>query len=141
LIRPMSSSVEATKRMLAVRRRGTDCELKLAFELARLNIVFEQHVPVLTDWKLEPDFVFRAAKLAIFVDGCFWHGCPAHGSIPRANREWWKEKIAANKQRDRRNVRRLKANGWMARRFWAHESSHKIVSTVLTLLQQRAGAD
>jgi DNA mismatch endonuclease (patch repair protein) len=60
-------------------------------------------------------------RVAIFVDGCFWHGCPVHGSIPRTNRGFWQSKLEKNKQRDRVVVRELKSRGWKPLRVWQHE--------------------
>jgi DNA mismatch endonuclease (patch repair protein) len=68
-----------------------------------------------------PDFIFRAARLAVFVDGCFWHGCPLHGSIPVTNREFWTSKLVRNKKRDRRVGRELAKLGWRVLRIWQHE--------------------
>jgi DNA mismatch endonuclease (patch repair protein) len=68
-----------------------------------------------------PDFVFPKLRLAIFVDGCFWHGCPFHGSLPETNREFWRIKLEKNKERDRIVNRSLRANGWRILRFWQHE--------------------
>jgi DNA mismatch endonuclease, patch repair protein len=69
----------------------------------------------------KPDFVFPAARLAVFVDGCFWHGCPIHGSIPIANRAFWTRKLSRNKVRDRIVCRELKSSGWSVLRIWQHE--------------------
>ena len=68
-----------------------------------------------------PDFVFPAARLAVFVDGCFWHGCPIHGSIPTSNRAFWARKLDLNKKRDKLVCRRLNASGWRVLRFWQHD--------------------
>lgn len=68
-----------------------------------------------------PDFVFRKYRLAIFVDGCFWHGCPQHSSQPATNRVFWKEKLSRNKDRDRLVTRTLKRSGWRVLRIWQHE--------------------
>jgi len=70
----------------------------------------------------KPDFVFKQAKLAVFVDGCFWHGHPTLGRIPKSNRRFWLEKIAKNKARDRHVNRQLKAAGWTVIRFWENEA-------------------
>ncbi len=67
-----------------------------------------------------PDFAWRAARVAAFVDGCFWHGCPRHGSRPRIHRAYWAAKFAANRRRDRRVDRRLRAAGWLVLRVWEH---------------------
>lgn len=66
----------------------------------------------------KPDFSFPAAKLAVFVDGCFWHGCPNCGTIPKTRRKFWTEKIETNKRRDRRVNRELRAKGWSVIRIW-----------------------
>ena len=69
----------------------------------------------------KPDFVFDANRLAIFVDGCFWHGCPRCRNIPASNRAFWEHKINGNRRRDRRNDRRLWADGWHVLHLWEHE--------------------
>ena len=65
--------------------------------------------------------VFTRRRVAVFVDGCFWHGCPEHGSWPKANASWWREKIEANTERDRRVTERLESAGWTVIRIWEHE--------------------
>lgn len=71
--------------------------------------------------RVRPDFVFRKERLAVFVDGCFWHGCPKHGSRPKQNRKFWDAKISRNKARDREVTRVLRRNGWRVGRIWEHE--------------------
>jgi len=76
-----------------------------------------------------PDFVFSKERLAVFVDGCFWHGCRVHGSIPKTNEEFWAKKISANRARDRRVGRLLRHAGWTVLRIWQHElSAHAVVA-------------
>lgn len=70
---------------------------------------------------VRPDFIFRAQRLAIFVDGCFWHGCPEHSKRPATNVEFWEKKLAGNSQRDQRATRALQAAGWIVVRIWEHE--------------------
>jgi DNA mismatch endonuclease (patch repair protein) len=69
---------------------------------------------------VHPDFVFRRARLALFIDGCFWHGCPWHGTRPRNNAGFWRAKIEGNRERDRRFTRALRASGWTVIRVWEH---------------------
>jgi len=69
----------------------------------------------------KPDFVFGKARVAVFVDGCFWHGCPRHFNTPASNRAFWKKKLAANKARDRRVSRELRNLGWRVVRIWEHD--------------------
>ena len=73
----------------------------------------------------KPDFIFSHPKLAVFVDGCFWHGCPKHGTKPKQNAKFWREKITRNKARDRKVNRLLRARGWSVLRIWEHELSRK----------------
>jgi DNA mismatch endonuclease (patch repair protein) len=69
----------------------------------------------------KPDFVFPKSRLAVFVDGCFWHGCPKHGTRPKQNRKFWDAKIARNRARDRRVNRELRKLGWRVVRIWEHD--------------------
>ncbi|MBX3731229.1 MAG: hypothetical protein KF791_01400 [Verrucomicrobiae bacterium] len=71
--------------------------------------------------RVRPDFVFRQVRLAVFVDGCFWHGCPKHATQPKGNAAFWRRKLAANRARDRRVNRVLRAAGWCVLRIWEHE--------------------
>lgn len=71
----------------------------------------------------KPDFVFRVEQLAVFVDGCFWHGCNRHYNIPKTNRAFWRIKLETNKTRDRKVNRYLRKNGWRVIRIWEHELS------------------
>jgi DNA mismatch endonuclease, patch repair protein len=68
----------------------------------------------------KPDFIFNKKRLAIFVDGCFWHGCPRCYRLPEDNRPYWRKKVMSNRLRDRRNARWLRAKGWKVLRFWEH---------------------
>ncbi|MSU41216.1 MAG: very short patch repair endonuclease [Pedosphaera sp.] len=92
-------------------------------ELALIRI-FRAHR--ITGWRRhqpvfgKPDFVFPKLRLAVFVDGCFWHGCPKHGTRPKQNRKFWDVKIARNKARDREVGRALRKRGWRVVRIWEH---------------------
>jgi DNA mismatch endonuclease (patch repair protein) len=70
---------------------------------------------------VRPDFVFPQQRVAVFVDGCFWHCCKKHAQLPASNREWWQAKMRANKARDRRNTRGLRSQGWCVLRLWEHD--------------------
>ena len=102
--------------MSLIRSRGN-----LATELRLIALMREHGI---TGWRRnarvfgKPDFVFRAAKLAVFVDGCFWHGCPRHATMPANNRAFWKAKLARNAQRDRDVTRTLRKAGWRVLRVW-----------------------
>lgn len=72
-------------------------------------------------FRVRPDFVFRARRLVVFVDGCFWHGCPRHGTRPKGNAAFWRAKFRRNLERDRRDARNLRRAGWRVVRLWEHE--------------------
>ncbi|HLX68726.1 MAG TPA: very short patch repair endonuclease [Verrucomicrobiae bacterium] len=105
--------------MARVRSQGNE-----RTELALLNILRRNK---LTGWRRHPslfgnpDFVFQKFKLAIFVDGCFWHGCPRHATQPASNRAFWQKKLARNKKRDRTVNQTLRQFGWKILRIWQHE--------------------
>ena len=90
----------------------------------RMIMLFRKHG--LSGWRRhsqltgKPDFVFLRQRLAVFVDGCFWHGCSSHGSLPQMRREYWAAKIFRNRRRDREVSRLLQANGWRVLRIWEH---------------------
>lgn len=104
--------------MSLIRSRGNkDTELKLAAILKAYRIKgWRRHQPLLGC----PDFVFRRERFAIFVDGCFWHGCPSHGRKPGTNRDYWLAKLKRNRNRDRAVTRELRHRGWRILRVWEH---------------------
>ena len=119
--------------MSQIRSRGNK-----ATELA-LAKFFRRHK--ITGWRRnqkvfgKPDFVFSKLKLAVFVDGCFWHGCPKHGTQPKGNRAFWKKKFARNIARDRLVNRALRRTGWRVLRIWEHELARKRERQVLRKIQ------
>jgi len=101
----------------------------------RLRELFQTHK--IRGWRRnsglpgKPDFVFEDTKLAVFVDGCFWHGCSKHGTIPSNNRNFWKGKLTQNKVRDRTTNRSLRLRGWRVLRIWQHELTRRNERTLL----------
>jgi DNA mismatch endonuclease (patch repair protein) len=85
---------------------------------------------------VRPDFVFRKERLVVFVDGCFWHGCPRHFTRPKARRAFWDAKIAANRARDRRIDRALRAAGWRVLHLWEHALEPRAVARTLARLRR-----
>lgn len=107
--------------MRATRRADTMPERALRSELQRLGLRFRKDLPLkLSAGRVRPDVVFTRAKVAVFVDGCFWHLCPEHGQIPKANRDYWGPKLARNVERDRKNDAALIEDGWRVIRFFEH---------------------
>jgi DNA mismatch endonuclease (patch repair protein) len=86
-------------------------------------------------FRARPDFVFRARRLVVFVDGCFWHGCPRHGTKPKGNAAFWRAKFRRNRERDRRDTRNLRAAGWQVVRLWEHELRAKARRGLLAKLR------
>ena len=87
-------------------------------------------------FRVRPDFVFAARRLAVFADGCFWHGCPRHGTCPRGNAAFWRAKFRRNRARDRRDTRRLRRVGWRVLRLWEHELKPKARPALLAKLRK-----
>ena len=107
--------------MKSTRRVDTGPERALRSELHRRGLRYRVDRPVLNDRRRRVDIVFSAARLAVFVDGCFWHGCPKHGTLPRANAAFWRKKIERNQERDRDTNDRMIEAGWRVIRVWEHE--------------------
>lgn len=118
---PKASSPEVSRRMKRVRRRDTGPELRLRSELHRRGLRFRVDVPVPFLPRHRADVVFGPAKVVVFVDGCFWHGCPVHGEVPNSNSAWWKAKIQRVRERDDRTDDAFRAHGWLVVRVWEHE--------------------
>jgi DNA mismatch endonuclease (patch repair protein) len=112
------------------RRRDTQPEL-----LVR-QILHSRGVRYRVDAKPEPglrckaDVMWKGLRLVVFIDGCFWHGCPVHATWPRANQEWWARKLEGNVRRDRRNDGELAARGWAVLRFWEHEEPAAVADAI-----------
>ena len=87
-------------------------------------------------FRVRPDFIFRARRLVVFVDGCFWHGCPRHGAKPKGNAAFWRAKFRRNRERDRRDTRNLRRAGWKVVRLWEHELRAKARPRLLTKLHR-----
>jgi DNA mismatch endonuclease (patch repair protein) len=91
------------------------------------------------DRPISVDLAFTRVKLAVFVDGCFWHACPVHGSMPKANADYWPQKLRGNVDRDQLTTRRLQLAGWHVARFWEHEDLSDVATRILALRQRREG--
>lgn len=108
--------------MRANRRRDTGPELAVRTELHRRGLRYRVDFPVLvTGRSPRPDVVFTRQRVAVFIDGCFWHGCPQHAQRPKQNSEYWGPKISRNVERDLEQTARLEAAGWTVIRVWEHE--------------------
>lgn len=117
--------------MRANRRVDTSPERALRSELHRLGLRFRKDLRLKLDsGAVRPDIVFPGAKVAVFVDGCFWHQCPEHGQMPKANHEYWAPKLARNVERDRANDATLRESGWTVLRFFEHVPVREAASAI-----------
>jgi len=116
--------------MAKVRQKGTDAEIALRRELFRRGLRYRIDYEVLKKPRRVADVAFPGLKIAIFVDGCFWHGCPVHATWPKQNAEFWRQKIEANRLRDADTNSRLLDVDWTVLRFWEHESPIEAAETV-----------
>jgi DNA mismatch endonuclease, patch repair protein len=114
------------------RRRDTRPERAVRSALHRVGLRFRVDLPIQVGGgrSIRPDLVFPRQRVAVFVDGCFWHGCPDHGTRPVTNADYWLLKIEANRRRDRRNTVTLEAHGWTVFRMWEHEDPALVVERV-----------
>lgn len=135
-IRPTPLSSAVSQQMRRMPRAGTGPELVLRKELHRRGLRFRIHPPRMPG---RPDIVMSGARLAIFVDGCFWHACREHGTLPKNNREWWQDKLRRNSERDREKDAALEAQGWAVIHIWEHTPTADAADTVESMWRTRTG--
>jgi DNA mismatch endonuclease, patch repair protein len=119
------------------RRRDTAPEVTIRSLLHRSGFRFRVDYP-LPGLRRRADIAFPRTRLAVMVDGCFWHGCPEHGTWPKENAAWWREKIEGNIARDRDTDTKLDAAGWIVVRAWEHEDPAEVARRVAALLTKGA---
>lgn len=137
-MRHVPADLATSRRMSIQRERDTACEVILRRALWRLGYRYRKHYR-LPGMRREIDIAFIKHRLAILVDGCFWHACPEHGAIPRRNPEWWQEKLNANGARDRDTDARLQSLGWTVIRLWEHTALDDAVRTAPVVLEAPSG--
>ena len=136
---PVPSSPGVSARMSIQPRRDTGPELAIRRLLHRTGLRYRVCYPVPGLPRRSIDIAFTRRKVAVFIDGCYWHGCPVHGQVPAANRDWWRQKLRINQIRDNDTTRHLESLGWNVLRFWEHETPTAIVERViLTVAPERA---
>lgn len=126
---PAASAPAVRRRMRATPRRDTPCELALRSAVYRLGLRYRVDWP-LPGTRRRADLAFPRLRIAVMVDGCFWHGCPVHAFWPKTNAAWWREKILGNVARDLDTDSKLKAAGWKVLRFWEHDDAAVAASAV-----------
>lgn len=141
--RPVPSDAGVSVRMSRQVTTGTTPELDLRRELHRRGLRYR------VDYRFKEqgltrrrsDLAFTRQRVAVFVDGCFWHACPSHATSPKANAEWWAAKLAKNVARDRETDQRLGGAGWIVVRVWEHEDMRRAADRIETAVRARvAGA-
>lgn len=135
--RPPASSARIRDQMSRLRQRDTAPELALRSELHRRGLRFRVDRRPVPAIRTRADVVFGPARVAVYVDGCFWHGCPEHGSMPKANGEFWRQKLARNRDRDRENDDMLRASDWEVVRVWEHEEATEAADRVERTVKAR----
>jgi DNA mismatch endonuclease, patch repair protein len=121
--------------MRANRPRDTGPERALRRELHARGLRYRVHHAPSPDVRSTADIVFTRARLAVYVDGCFWHRCPEHAVPPKRNREFWESKLSANVERDRRTESALEQRGWTVLRFWEHENPSEAADRIQARLR------
>lgn len=120
------------RNMQAIRRTDTKPEVALRSALHRAGLRFRKDYLIRVDGqRVRPDIVFTRARLAVFIDGCFWHSCPEHGRLPTTNVDYWGPKFRRNVERDRKQSLLLKQAGWTALRIWEHDTLYSATQLVL----------
>lgn len=137
---PSASSEAVRRTMRGNRKRDTRPELALRSELHRLGLRFRVAIRPDPQIPFRADLVFPKTRVAVFMDGCFWHRCPQHFKLPATNSDYWEAKISRNCERDIQVSAALSAAGWVALRVWEHEVTSDAARKVATFAVNRTGA-
>jgi DNA mismatch endonuclease (patch repair protein) len=132
-----NASATTRKRMQAMRQRDTDCEVLIRRALLARGLRYRVNCRVSKMNKAQPDIVFSTAKVAIFIDGCYWHACSLHGTAPKNNAKWWADKFQANRTRDARADSMLRSEGWKVIRVWEHEDPSDVVHRIVAAIARQ----
>lgn len=133
---PTASSPDALARMKRQGQRDTVPELALRRELWQRGLRYRLHSRV-PGTRRTIDIAFPGSRVAVFVNGCFWHSCPTHGTRPRANSRWWEEKLESNSERDTDTDKRLSEAGWVSIRVWEHDDPRCAAKDISALVRAR----
>jgi len=123
--------------MKKIRRAGTSAEMELRRALHARGLRYRVDTPLLPDKRRRVDIAFPSARVAVFVDGCFWHGCPEHATWPASNADFWRQKIETNQRRDRNTDSQLREAGWQVLRVWEHEDPKPVAARIETVVRVR----
>lgn len=134
---PVASSPTVRRAMKAVPSGDTRPEIRLRSTLFRLGMRFRKNNRPESDLRVSADIVFPKERVCVFIDGCYWHGCPDHFKPPKTNRDWWIEKIQDNHERDLRQTAQLRKRGWSVIRLWEHQVAGSFVDRYARQVERR----
>ncbi|TKK85826.1 very short patch repair endonuclease [Herbidospora galbida] len=126
-----------SRRMRSQREFDTGIEVELRKLLWARGLRYRIHAQVIPGTRRKVDLVFPGAKVAVFVDGCFWHGCPRHYTAPANNNDWWLKKIRTNRTRDINSFRRLRSIDWRVIRVWGHQDLEAAADKIEAIVRAR----
>ena len=136
-----ASNAGVRRSMQANKSRDTKPELRLRRAVHARGLRYRVAARPVPQLRRTADLLFTRVKIAVFVDGCFWHGCPEHHTVAKTNAAFWAEKVVKNRVRDRETDLLLRSLGWQVIRIWEHESTEDAVERVVRSWQERAGAE
>jgi DNA mismatch endonuclease (patch repair protein) len=137
---PAPSSAAVKRRMQTQRREGTACEIAVRRLLYHAGARYTTHRRPVPRLRRRADIVFVGPRVAVFVDGCFWHWCPTHSPKVKAHRSWWRAKLLANVRRDRDTDKQLGLAGWRVVRVWEHENPEAAARRILRAVKLASSA-
>lgn len=135
---PSSPSVSARMSRQARRDTAPEVAVRKLLHASGYRYRLNERVPHMSRRTI--DIAFTRSKVAVFLDGCFWHGCPDHATQPKANAEWWRQKLDKNMARDAETTAHLVAEGWTVLRFWEHQSPAQVADVVADAVDRERSA-
>lgn len=132
-----ATSEAARRSMKGNRGRDTGPEMAVRRIVHARGLRYRVDARPLVALNRRADLVFSRAKIAVFIDGCFWHGCPDHHTVAKSNATYWAEKVAGNRERDLDTSKRLREAGWLVLRFWEHQRPEEVAEAVVRAVQER----
>jgi DNA mismatch endonuclease (patch repair protein) len=130
------SSPEVSERMSKVRNKDTAAEMAIRSELHARGFRYRVNLRTPEAGRSRPDIAFTKQRIAVFVDGCFWHKCPDHATFPKSNEQWWSDKLDINVRRDRSIDSALTEIGWTVLRIWEHENPKEAVDKIVAAVNR-----